>query len=142
MPQNQCRILHFEFSFLTGEKKDAEFNRVLCIIMTDGEENASHMITSAGVRNLMKTKEGEGKWTFVYIGENPEKWARETGTSVGNVVAYEHRDTGRNFRLARKVATSYRSCSRVQQDYLMQNAQEMDDSPPRYSQLDSEPESP
>lgn len=87
--------------------------------MTDGVENASHMITSAGIRNLMKTKEGEGKWTFVYIGENPEKWAIKTGTSVGNVAAYKRSQPGRNFRLAREATTEYRKNRNVQDSTLM-----------------------
>lgn len=37
---------------------------------------------------MVTTREASEKWTFVYIGEDPEKWSRDTGMPVGNTMSY------------------------------------------------------
>jgi len=108
-----------------GEKKEAEFDRVICLIMTDGEENASRKITSAGIRNLLKIKEDEGKWTFLYIGENPERWATQTGISTGNVAQYDHVAPRQNFHSSIQAVSLFRNEMQSQQPQLMQRIQPM-----------------
>jgi len=53
---------------------------VLCVIMTDGEENASQKYTTENIFNLIRLKQEEG-WTFVYLGANQD--ARTVGRSLG-----------------------------------------------------------
>jgi hypothetical protein len=59
-------------------KKDKP--NVLCVIMTDGEENASREYTIDSVRKLIGEKEKEG-WSFVYLGANQDAW--KVGQSMG-----------------------------------------------------------
>ena len=40
--------------------------------------------------------------------ENPERWARETGTSVHNVAQYQYGDPQAIFDIARRATTTYR----------------------------------
>ena len=53
---------------------------VLCVIMTDGQENASHEYTREKIFALISEKEAEG-WTFAYLGANQDAW--EVGASIG-----------------------------------------------------------
>jgi uncharacterized protein YegL len=77
---------------------DAEtFDRAVCLIMTDGEENSSRETTKQQVVEIIKAHEAKGNWSFAYIGENPERWARETGTSVRNTAQYNHGDPQASF---------------------------------------------
>jgi len=47
--------------------------------MTDGEENSSHETTKDQVKDIITGYEAKGDWTFLYIGENPERWTKEPG---------------------------------------------------------------
>ncbi|HET9787345.1 MAG TPA: hypothetical protein VFP47_09430, partial [Pyrinomonadaceae bacterium] len=44
-------------------------SRKLCVILTDGEENASRRYTRAQIYDMIKAYENEG-WTFLYLGAN------------------------------------------------------------------------
>jgi len=81
-----------------AEGSQSMVDRTIVVIMTDGEENSSRKTSKEQVKALIKKKEDTGCWTFVYIGENPEAWSRETGMSTHNVATYNHYDQGANFR--------------------------------------------
>ena len=65
-----------------ADKDKSEEERVICVIMTDGEENSSRETTKEQVRNIISGYEAKGEWTFLYIGENPEKWTPLLGSSL------------------------------------------------------------
>ncbi len=55
--------------------------RVMCTIMTDGEENSSTEYTRAAVFKLITDKEKEG-WAFVYLGANQDAWAASESIGI------------------------------------------------------------
>ncbi len=59
--------------------------RMLCVIMTDGEENASHEWTRETLFTLITEKQAEGNWTFAFLGANQDAWG--VGQSIGVPVA-------------------------------------------------------
>lgn len=63
--------------------------KTICLVMTDGEENSSRETTFSQVKQIMKTKEDSGSWTFVYLGVDPGDWARRTGMSAGNTQQFD-----------------------------------------------------
>ncbi|HLV88978.1 MAG TPA: vWA domain-containing protein [Candidatus Sulfotelmatobacter sp.] len=67
------------------------FDKVITVIMTDGEENSSREWTMQGVRDLIAKKEGAGNWTFVFLGANLDAFAQgaSLGVAVPNVVRYD-----------------------------------------------------
>jgi len=79
------------------EGSQSMVDRTIVVIMTDGEENSSRKTSKEQVKALIKAKEDTGCWTFVYIGENPDAWSRDTGMSKHNVASYNHRDQRSNF---------------------------------------------
>ncbi len=86
---------------ITVRKVDADrphVDKVITVIMTDGEENSSREWTHDAVKALIEQKEKEGVWTFVFLGAAPDAWdqGRSYGISAANVAQY---DTGR-YRLA------------------------------------------
>lgn len=55
--------------------------KVLCVVVTDGYENASTEVSPKALAAAVKQREDEG-WTFIYLGANQDAW--DTGTkSVG-----------------------------------------------------------
>lgn len=58
---------------------------VLCVIMTDGEENASKEWTREAIFKLIEKKTKREGWTFAYLGANQDAYA--VGFGIGIPVA-------------------------------------------------------
>ncbi len=72
-----------------ADKDKQSDERVICLIITDGEENSSRETTKDQVRKIIEEREGRGDWTFTYLGISPERWAEQgVVTSAGNAAAY------------------------------------------------------
>jgi uncharacterized protein YegL len=67
------------------------FDKIITVIMTDGEENSSREWTLPAIRELIKTKEAAGNWTFVFLGANLDAFAQGTflGVPAANAVRYD-----------------------------------------------------
>jgi uncharacterized protein YegL len=79
---------------ITVRKVDADrpqVDKIVTVIMTDGEENSSREWTHDAVRNLIEQKEKEGSWTFVFLGAAPNAWdqGKSLGISAANVAQYD-----------------------------------------------------
>jgi hypothetical protein len=61
------------------------FDKIITVIMTDGEENSSREWKLNAIRELIKTKEASGNWTFVFLGANVD--AFEQGANLGVPIA-------------------------------------------------------
>lgn len=70
---------------LASLKQDAE--EIIFITFTDGEENASSEYTHEKLFELIKQRETENKWTFVYMGANQDSYlaSGRVGFSAANV---------------------------------------------------------
>ena len=92
-----------------GHKAQPE-SKKLCVILTDGLENASREYTRDGIARLIKEHEAQG-WTFVYLGADHNAWAagRDIGLSGDNTVQFCKRETGRTFDQLAKATTAYLS---------------------------------
>jgi hypothetical protein len=66
----------------------AKDERVICLILTDGQENASKKTSKSDLKEIITSKESQGDWTFVYIGEDPEGWKNDSGTVSDNTLCY------------------------------------------------------
>ena len=72
------------------------FDKIITVIMTDGEENSSREWTMQAVRELIRAKEAAGNWTFVFLGANLDAFTQ--GTSLGVRVANSVRYDSANYR--------------------------------------------
>ena len=83
--------------------------RKLCVILTDGEENASREYTRSNVFALIKEFEKEG-WAFLYLGADHDVWA--AGESLGvmeqNRIAFKKEEVGSTFKTLSESTSSYR----------------------------------
>jgi uncharacterized protein YegL len=78
---------------ITVRKIDADkpqVDKVVTVIMTDGEENSSREWTHDAVKALIDDKEKDGNWTFVFLGAAPDAWdqGRAYGIRPANVAQY------------------------------------------------------
>lgn len=67
-----------ELSALPEEQRPG---RVICLIMTDGMENASQQWSWDGVHRLTKQQQDQWNWTFIFLGANID--AVEVGSRMG-----------------------------------------------------------
>jgi len=72
------------------EADQPKVDKVVTVIMTDGEENSSREWTHDAVRGLIEQKEKEGTWTFVFLGAGLDAWhqGRSYGVQAANVAQY------------------------------------------------------
>jgi hypothetical protein len=73
------------------ENDNPAADKIVTVIMTDGEENSSREWSLRAVRALIEQKESERKWTFIFMGASPDAWAQghALGVSAGNVAQYQ-----------------------------------------------------
>lgn len=70
----------FERKFSQTDKKDRP-EKVLFLIITDGEENSSQEYSRDRVMGMIKTLERDHKWGFTFIGANQD--AIQEGSKIG-----------------------------------------------------------
>ncbi len=70
------------------------FDKIVTVIMTDGEENSSREWSLQAVRELIKSREAAGNWTFVFLGADLDAFTqgRNLGVPAANSVRYDAAD--------------------------------------------------
>ena len=102
-------------------------NKVVCVIITDGQENRSTEYSSERVRHLVEEQTSKYGWLFVYLGANVNAFAESAklGISVANAANYMANAGG--VRAAYHVAStslrSVRSGSRSVMDSFINDAE-------------------
>jgi uncharacterized protein YegL len=96
---------------------------VVCIIMTDGQENASSRFTKADIQGKIVRREQAGNWTFVYLGANQDAWAvaRDLGIPQVNAVNYQTNDSVKTFRIISSSVAAYTSSGLASTDRFFDN---------------------
>ena len=95
--------------------------KVIMIIQTDGQENASFEYTSEIVKSLIKEQQDTYSWEFVFLGSNIDAVGAATniGIKKGNSMTYASNVAGTQcaFRSVSENMTSYRCGSKVNMSY-------------------------
>jgi len=60
------------------------------VIVTDGQENASHEYKKAQIKDMITSREASGKWMFVYLAANVDAFdeAGAIGVQMANTAGY------------------------------------------------------
>jgi hypothetical protein len=80
------------------------------VILTDGQENASHNYTKAHIKDLITERQDDG-WTFVYLGANQDAFAEagSIGIAPAATVNFDVRRTPDAFRVLSAAMSSQAS---------------------------------
>jgi hypothetical protein len=101
-------------------QKTIKTKNVICVILTDGLENASNTYKLNDIKSLITEMETEHKWVFIYLGANQD--AFEVGNSMGlaphSSTNYEYTPRGLN-NIMREVSDSISRC--VSNDVKVKN---------------------
>ena len=86
-----------------------EDSRKLCVILTDGEENASRNYTRAQIFDMIKAYENEG-WMFLYLGADHDVWAagEELGVAEHNRITFLKSDIDHTFECLSEATATFR----------------------------------
>lgn len=104
----------------TAEEYRAE--KVMVVIITDGEENSSRFYSLREVKHMIERQKEHYGWEFIFLGANID--AVETATRFGidrdMAVDYVPDKEGveLNFRMMSEAVASYRACGSVPQSSL------------------------
>ena len=84
-------------------------SRKLCVILTDGEENASRRYTRSQIFDMIKAYENEG-WTFLYLGANHDVWAagEDLGVAEHNRITFLKDDVTQTFECLSEATATFR----------------------------------
>ena len=104
----------------TAEGYRAE--KVMFVIITDGEENASREYSAAQVKELIKRQKERYGWEFVFLGANIDavETAGRFGIDADRAVDYvpDGRGTELNFRMMSETVAAFRECGTVPAECL------------------------
>lgn len=87
--------------------------KVICVIQTDGLENASKEITTVQeIRKLIERKSSDG-WTFVFLGADQDAWAvgGQMGIVAANTMSYGNTAKGTTRAFAATATATAMCCS-------------------------------
>lgn len=110
--------------------KEKKNQKVITVIMTDGEENSSKEYSEKDMKSLIKEREKKGNWTFVYLGANQDSYkvAQKYGISTMNVSNYNATGAGVSATM-RSVASNTvcyaASASSATQDFFSKEDQDL-----------------
>lgn len=65
-------------------------HRVLCVVITDGEENASREYSHTQIKNLVENRQQKDKWEFLFLGANIDAFsvAKSIGIAADSTMQY------------------------------------------------------
>lgn len=59
-----------------------EQDRVLLVIQTDGNENASREYKLDDIRKMITDREKTGRWSAIFVGAGPDTWQQAAGLGI------------------------------------------------------------
>jgi len=107
--------------------EDERPERVLFVILTDGEENSSHYYDKEKVFKMIKKHEEKFGWAFLYLGANQDAFAEggKIGVKKGRTLNYAATDDGLNFAYSN--ISDYTKMYRMSADLKTANNLSFDD---------------
>jgi hypothetical protein len=112
-PDNMTALYDAIGKAITTKKQKNKYDNVICVILTDGQENCSREFRGPVIRNMISEMEEKHNWTFVYLGANQDAFAVGGGIGVSKNCCAQYECTpGKLSILARQTSAAV-SCYRT-----------------------------
>jgi hypothetical protein len=89
-------------------------NKVLCVILTDGEENSSKEFDNHKIAEMVAHQRDKYNWEFLFLGANIDSWHAANMMGIGRANAVNFVASGKGVQQAYAVsnlaARQYRAC--------------------------------
>jgi uncharacterized protein YegL len=99
-------------------------SKVIILIITDGEENASHEFSKTKVTEMITHQKEKYSWEFIFIGADINAWGAEIGISSNVNISKD--DLLRSFKGLSYYTASYRSGNAINTDMVNLSASVLD----------------
>ncbi|HHU52886.1 MAG TPA: VWA domain-containing protein [Clostridiaceae bacterium] len=100
--------------------EDYRAEKVMFVIITDGEENSSREYTAANIRNLIERQKEKYAWEFVFLGANIDavETAGRYGISSNRAIDYlaDSEGTELNFRIMTEAVAAFRDSGTIDEE--------------------------
>lgn len=108
---------------LVMKSKSQQPDRILCVIITDGHENASKEYNRDQIVKLVREQEA-GNWEFMFLGANMDAIAAATnyGFKASNAASYNSANTGKAWDVLASGTACYRSACSAQLESIKTGA--------------------
>lgn len=97
--------------------EDYRAEKVMFVIITDGEENASRSYSAMQVKKMIRQQKERYGWEFIFLGANIDAvtTAERFGIDADRAVDYvpDEKGTELNFRMMSETVTCFRECGAV-----------------------------
>lgn len=103
-----------------AKKYEDNDDRFIIVIMTDGKENAS-MVSENYIKRLMKKQQSKDNWSFVYIGEEPDRWCDLMQMDINNSQQFNHDTPDMSFASVTDCITTSRTSSKKKFNNIFNN---------------------
>lgn len=96
---------------LSNTPEEDRPEKVLVLIITDGDENSSREFTQPIINEKIKHQTEKYNWNFAYIGSNQDAWKTGSSLGIANNLTYANNTVGVNamFRSVSDSTTTYRA---------------------------------
>lgn len=90
------RTINVNGARFSNMKEEDRPEKVVVVILTDGEENSSKEFTHREINALISHQQGIYKWQFVFLGANQDaiSSAASMGINIQNAMTYAHNAAG------------------------------------------------
>lgn len=88
---------------LSNMKEEDRPNKVLFVILTDGEENSSKIATKRSVKKKVQHQKNKYSWEFLFLGANIDAFQESKDLSISHSINYSATPTG--------IRTAFKSAS-------------------------------
>ncbi len=106
------RTIHKISGVQKNTAEDYRANKVMFVIITDGEENSSREYSAEKVKKMIELEKSKYGWEFIFLGANIDavETAESFGISADRAVDYvaDSEGTELNFRMMSEAAAAYR----------------------------------
>ena len=96
---------------------DYRAEKVMFVIITDGEENASREYSAAKVKEMIERQKSRYNWEFIFLGSNIDavETAGRFGINADRAVDYvpDGEGTALNFKMMSETVAGFRTCGTV-----------------------------
>ena len=111
------RTIHKIDTAQKNTTEDYRAEKVMFVIITDGEENASRHFSSAQIRQMIQHQKERYGWEFIFLGANIDavETAGRFGIGADRAVDYvpDGEGTELNFRIMSQTVATFRECGAV-----------------------------
>lgn len=110
---------------LASTSENNRASKVMCVVLTDGEENASKAFNKFQVQERVDRQSKSYNWQFIYLGANQDAImsAQSLGIAAGNAANYMSTDIGTQvaFAAAGGATSAYRTAGKSSANLMVDN---------------------